>query len=489
MKRINYLLILIFFIFVSCAGFQNYYSKLEKYLISENYNKAQNLVVDSKDTYGNKNEFLYYVDLGLLNHLSGNYKQSNINFESAKQIYEKNYTKSISAGAFSLFANDNVIPYYGHSYETAYINIFCALNYILQGQDNEAVVEARQIDNLFKKINADTYGKAFYTDDPFIRYFMGLVYENAGYYNDALISYKLALRNYNKSMFSNEKNKGKNKCGYNLPIPQDLIQSLYNLYIYLGFSQEANNLKKRFNINFKENNQNYGELIIVNYNGLSPKKVDDIIELSFYKAWPYFTSTKVSSWEQEQAEKVRNAVRAGFSDDYIKIAFPKYERYQNKISSFIVKEKTIDVNNKTFKQDIGNSYIVGDIGTLLISALQDENLAIYSKTIARAVGRYVLAKVVADQVKQQESKNNNTLSILTNSILNIANSMLEKADKRSWKTLPETINMSRLYLTEGNHNLTITYLTSSQLVVYEEEININIIKGKKTFVITKSFRN
>ena len=67
--------------------------------------------------------------------------------------------------------------------------------------------------------------------------------------------------------------------------------------------------------------------------------------------------------------------------------------------------------------------------------------------------------------------------------------MLEKSDKRSWKTLPETINMSKIFLPEGHHNLTIKYLTSSKLVVYEEHISVYIIKNKKTFVVTKSFRN
>ena len=88
-------------------------------MISENYNKAQKLVTDSKNIYGNKNEFLYYADLGLLYHLSNKYQQSNANFEIAKKIYEENYTKSISLGVFSLFANDNVVPYYGHYYEIA----------------------------------------------------------------------------------------------------------------------------------------------------------------------------------------------------------------------------------------------------------------------------------------------------------------------------------------------------------------------------------
>jgi hypothetical protein len=66
----------------------------------------------------------------------------------------------------------------------------------LQGNDNEAVVESRQADTLFKFFSSE---KSSYTDDPFIRYFMGLVYENGGYLNDAYISYSLALEAYKKS--------------------------------------------------------------------------------------------------------------------------------------------------------------------------------------------------------------------------------------------------------------------------------------------------
>ena len=225
-NKTKYLFLFLLPVFVSCSGLNNYYSKIETLMTKEKYDSAQSLTFESKKVYGTKNELLYYLDLGLLEHLSKNYEKSNAVFEQAKQIYSKNYTKSISAGAFSLFSNDNVIPYYGNAYEMAYTNVFCALNYILQGQDNEAVVEARQTDNLFKKINADTNGKDFYKDDPFIRYFMGIVYENAGYYNDAMISYKLALKNYDT------KNENANNI-YNLAIPSDLLYSLYNVYLKL----------------------------------------------------------------------------------------------------------------------------------------------------------------------------------------------------------------------------------------------------------------
>ncbi len=501
MKKLKCLLILSAVIFiVSCGGLNSYFYKLEESIIKNDYNKTKELIMESKDSYGGKNEFLYYLDLGFTEHLAGDYEQSNKSFEEAKKIYDKNYTKSISAGAFSLFANDNVIPYYGHPYEISYVNVICALNYILQGQNNEAVVEARQADNLFKKINADSNGKAFYNDDPFIKYFMGLVYENAGYYNDALISYKSALKNYDTSIYTPEqqdysfysqKKKDNVNIGYSLSAPKDLLYSLFDMYDYLGFDSEAYELKYKYSSVFDgrvKPARNCGELIIINYNGLSPKKVDSVIELAFSKAWVYFNAESVNSKEQDDVNKVRSAVAAGLSGDYIKVAFPKYERYGNQISNFALEE--IDESTKTA---FGNNYYgfaAADMGTLMISALQRENLAIYSKTIARAVGRYVIAKVVADQVRQNESKDTyGLLGALTQATLNVANSMLEKADKRSWRTLPEKINMARIYLPEGQHAFNVKYINSFKDVIYTNKITAEIKKGKKTFVITKSYRN
>ena len=96
---------------------------------------------------------------------------------------------------------------------------------------------------------------------------------------------------------------------------------------------------------------------------------------------------------------------------------------------------------------------------------------------------------VTNQIRQQESKNDHTFSVLANSILNITNSLLEKSDKRSWRTLPEQINMSRIYLPEGIHTLNIKYLDSSSNVVSQEQIVVHVEKGKKTFAITKSFKS
>lgn len=473
-NKYKYLLAFILFFFVSCAGLQQYYSRLESFMVKDDAESAGALAMVSKQAYGEKNELLYFLDVGMLNHLSGKYQQSNEAFEQAKKIYDLNYTKSISSGLFSLFTNDNTVPYYGKSYEMAYANVFCALNYIMMGMNNEAVVEARQIDNLFKKIKADSGGKAYYKDDGFIRYIMGLVYENAGYFNDALISYKLAVKAYDGGI-------------YNVSAPQDLINRLYALYYNLGMMQEAAFLRSKYpSANRVSVKSSCGELIVVNYNGLSPKKIDNIIDISFFKAWPYFNAVQVADQERAKAEQVRSAVQAGLSDGYIKVAFPQYQRYGNSVSSFSIE----DLQN-TGKTDDETSQIksfkAADIAALLEKTLDKEIALIYARTIARAVGRYVLTKTISDGVEKKSE--NQTLGIFTKSLLNVASSILETADKRSWRTLPDNINMSAIVLSSGTHKININFSNNSSNAVISKQFAVEIRENKKTFLLVNSFVN
>ena len=50
---------------------------------------------DQDDLYGSNSEFLYYFDLGCLNHYKRNFKESAANFAKAEQIYEDLYTSGV----------------------------------------------------------------------------------------------------------------------------------------------------------------------------------------------------------------------------------------------------------------------------------------------------------------------------------------------------------------------------------------------------------
>jgi len=445
------------FLLSSCAT-GRYYSQLRTSIEKEDYAQALTLAENSQSKYGDKNLFLYYIDTGMLAHLNGSYEESNSYFEKAKQLYSENYTKSVSAGLFSLFTNDNAVPYYGLPYEAAYVNVFCALNYVMQGKNNEAVVEARQADNLFKKLQADSQGKAFYQDDGFVRYFMGLVYENAGYINDALISYKLALKTYPKSISKTN-------------VPRDLINSLYNSYLALSMTSEAQSLKQEYPFVEKNNLKNKGELIIINYNGIAPEKTDYFLQMSFDRAWFYYKNAEIIDEDKEQADRIAAATIAGFSKDVIKFSFPKFVRIPNSIVSFSIKGS----NEKSFTAQ--------DMATMMENYLSHYNTTIYARTIARAVGRYLIAKQITNNVEKNSGEQTGTI---VNALFNVANSLIEKADTRSWHSIPENINILRTEMSPGEHEITVNFYDKNSNIIKTKNIKVQVAENKKTFIAVSS---
>ena len=68
------------------------------------------VIKQQEDLYGEKTEFLYYFDLGVLYHYNGNYKESAANFDKADKIYDDLYTHSITNEVAAIVTNDNIRP-------------------------------------------------------------------------------------------------------------------------------------------------------------------------------------------------------------------------------------------------------------------------------------------------------------------------------------------------------------------------------------------
>jgi hypothetical protein len=439
-----------------------YYGKLRTKIDAGDYQDAAKFIDKSKFIYGNKNMLMYYFDSGIVNHFAKDYDVSSERFENAKNLHAQYYQKSISAGVASMFFNDSTIPYYGNDFERAYVSIFEALNYILQGRDNEAVVEARQIDTLFKNWAVEQNYKNFYKDDGFIRYFMGLVYENAGYLNDAHISYYRALQAYKHGIIP-------------LKAPNELIDDAYTSALTLGMIERVNEIKN----NYPQAKKSiipagFGECVIVNYNGFVPEKIEHILEFALGEIWGYVGSIEVDNDQEAQDfQKAKSIGISTFANDYIKISFPKYKDIENKVVAFNVK-----VENKEVR-----GILVQNIGLIAKKVLDDKIGRVYAKTLARAAVKYVIGKSVSRKVGESSGSALGTLSQIT---FNLYNSLSEKADKRAWNTLPDTVLMARFYLPKGKHNVTINYFSKRYEIVSSQEIEVNIIEGKKNFVIVKA---
>jgi len=450
-------------LFCGCASNMTaYYKDLRAKIDAGDYKSAAEFVDKSKGKYGKKNILLFYLDAGMLNHLAQNYMDSAKYFESAKRKFEEYYQKSITAGAMSMIYNDTSLPYYGENFERVHIGAFEALDYILDGQDNEAVVEARQSNTLFRQFAVEKNNKNFYKDDAFIRYFMGIVYENAGYINDAYISYIKAIKLYKDGIVP-------------MPVPKDLVDSAYTTALQLGMKDRAADIKSEYpGAQETDIPEGYGECIIIDYHGFMPKKVDNVLEFALFNIWHYINQVTVDDdKERRDFDKARTIAISAFANDYIKVAFPKYEKIPNKIQSVTIR----------YGDSSARTYMVQDFGTLAQKNLESEISKIYAKTLARAAVKYAIGKSVSKAVSD---KTNSAWGTLTQIAFNLYNSLSETADKRGWNTLPETILMSRIYLSEGTNEITVEFRDAGGNIIKTETATVEIKRGGKTFVVVRS---
>ena len=484
LKRVKYFIL--FFIFISltsCATTKvnEFYNELAPLIEQRNISGAVDFAADFYQDCDKYNKLLYSLELGLLYHLNGDFKESNSVFEKAKAIYAmKDYTSTF-------FNNDTLLPsyYLGEDYEMAYTNFFCSLNYLktkrLKGKRDESAVEARQVNNLFNKIKIDE-SNAIYKDDPFIRYFMGLVYQNAGYLNDAMVSYKLALLAYANY----------NIC--NVDVPEDLINNLYTIYCYYGLNEDAKNLAKTYPKAKQLYTNDNGTLFIINYNGIAPKRVEQIVTVSFDLAWDKYY--KINN-------PYRYEVMKEFNVHEISAAFPVYQDFYNRINSFEIEAVNEDDTSKKY---YSKSYFVTDFSTILKKELGEPN---YKAVFYSRINRYVTALKEIDIIREQyeqkkrdiiadkDLSKNSKKKLLENldretasNIRSIKNSLntLNKVDLRSWQSLPKEINMATLSLPKGKYNITIKYLDENNNLIETQQLKTKIRKNRNRFLLTNSFK-
>ncbi|MBI4396609.1 MAG: hypothetical protein HY548_05910 [Elusimicrobia bacterium] len=440
---------------------------MNRFLVNGQYSEATGLVQKSKEShYGKKNAFLYYLDLGMLLHLEGKHVESNAAFEQAKLLSAELFTKSITTEASTFLVSDNMRPYYGEDFERALIHVFSALNYIFLGEGREALVEARQVDFLLTKLQTDFGHKNIYTEDAFIRYLMGLIYEDQGEINDAYVSYWKALEAYDKY-----------RRDYSVSAPKALVQDALRTAKALGFQEEVRQIQKRWGGQITgPQPKDAGEVVVLHYNGLPPRKIDSFFEIGFFQGWGYVNAVRPEGQEQEQVEQAASIARSILADEMIRLAFPKYERSPYQIKKMAVRAEGTFATHE--------AEVAEDIGAIAVRNLQDRIARIRAKTIARAAVKYALSRKIAVEVQKTQGEG---MAWLTKKILQVANTATELADKRTWQTVPDQIDVARVVLPAGNHNIVLVFEDEHGNTVATREMSgVSVAAGKRKFLVVRT---
>ncbi|MFH1784532.1 MAG: hypothetical protein ABH868_06535 [bacterium] len=459
--------------FSACAGGNyEYYNSIHALMARNQYRQADAKVEENLDKiYGKKDMLLYYFDRALLLHLEGEWAESNKMLQKAEALADSYFTKSISSEASTFLISDNMRPYYGEDFERAMIHVFGALNYIYMGEFDEALVEARRVDLFLSRLKVDYGHKNFYTEDAFIRYLMGIIYESRGEINDAFISYRKALNRYKET-----------QGAYGVKVPPELVQSALQAASDMGFRDEYFEIKNEFpklSENFvpEKRKKTNGEIVLLHYNGRVPHKIDSIFKMEFGRAWGFVGMVDIAGEAQEEVNNVATVIETIASEEQVIIAFPK----------FVPSPYSIFISEVQVGDEIHRTELVQDIGAIAVKNMEDRKGRMFFKSVARAAIKFALAKGAERKIKEK-TKSEVAQWILTKAV-KTASALTEKADKRSWRTLPDQIRMSRVSLPGGTYPVEVTFVDKKG---YEEGKvalgNVTVTPGKKTFLYLSTLR-
>ena len=365
----------------------------------------------------NEDDVLASLNKGMLRRMTGDYRASNQIFEIAKQRMESLYGISITDTAASMTINDAMRAYKGDRYEQVLLHAYMAMNYLQLGELDSARVEMLQAD-----VKMMEWGEQP-EEDPFVRYFAGMIYEALGEDDQALVSYRKARDVY---VATRDKQR--------LDVPLMLKKDLLRLLAGQGLWDEYRAMKSEFGLEDHqpvELGDNAGGLVVLLSSGLAPIR----------------TETSIMTYSAEVQANVR-------------IAFPVYEtdpRPANR-ARLKIRSKRIDLET------------VENIDGIARAALDAKMPLVMTRAIARAV------------IKYQSQKKANEQDALAGFLLTVTNLATERADTRSWTTLPREIQMARVMLPAGVHDATIDVVNAAGAVIDTIDVRVDIAPGEHSFL-------
>lgn len=421
--------LLIFALMMGCAGykFQEVKTDLETGKPADAYNYL-------KKHAPKKPDIPHHYELGMSAHYADLFPESSKAFEVAEMIAEDRFTKSVSKEALSLITTDKLRPYAGTRYERLLSHYYHALNYIYLNKLDDALVECRRATNLIQYFKGEEKEYNFFGTG-FLAHFCGMVFEAAGEWNDAFISYRQAEEYY--------KNAAKLT---GVPTPKDVGHSLVRMARKLSFTDESERYRKQYG-DPPALPENHGELILFYETGYVPRKREETL------TFPILKTDKVDK-DNASEFAVTLRTREGLVVEEIKLEYLLH-----------VAMPTIRSNRPHFAgirvsagEEIADGVLIEDIETMAIETLESERPIILIRTLARALLKYLTFR--------EAKKQNKVLG----AVVNLAGVLTESADTRSWQTLPNQIFMVRMSLPAGTHQLNLSFLNANGNVRKSESI-------------------
>ncbi len=370
-----------------------------------------------------RDRLLYLMELGNLMRLSGDFASAQNLLLQADRLSDQQRGIELGQEVEAFLSSDLALDFRGADYEKVFINYCLAVSYASENNMEDALVECRRVNDKLRVLNQNyEENKNRYSDDAFIRYFMGILFEKSGDLNNALIAYRNSASVYDSSY----------AVDYGISAPPRVKSDILRLSSTLGMQSVYQDYSAQWPQVSWENegpDQNHGEIVVILEVGMIPARVE--------KSYTFVLNDRV----------YRVSLPA--------IAAKRRESWSVTLSS-------------------GNTQVSGflaeDLTGIARANLEDQA----GRDIARAVARLAVKAGVAEageQIVEEITEENSGISHVTGLLLSIFGAVTERADLRAWLTLPSQIFVARLRLPSGSHPVRVE--VNGRIIFSEESMSID----------------
>lgn len=459
----------------SCSSFEKYRGLYHDMLGQADLEGASRLIEKKKFYKKDRNQVLYYLELGALARLQGDLQQSNEHLNQADLLIEDRRA-SVGAQGLAVVSNPRVLPYQTEYFENVAVHYQKSLNYLQLNNLEAARVEARRMNIRLQALNDAVPDKPLkYRDDVLGHLMMGLSYEMNGEWNNAFIAYRNAA-----NLFLQD---GKLGPYMGTPMPEQLKCDLIRMAEANGFQGEAERYRKALKPRCREQEGEGGSLVLFWENGQGPIKEEQIIGFNIFRqgnAHQVRFVNQKSGLEYDYGQEVYDEFNgfAGLSN--ISVALPYFQRRntplqwaQVKYHGGLSKMELVEDFNVIAEQSLRDRF-VRELGSALLRLAAKKAVEAGLRTIKtkKQDDEEADGKDGAEKKKSEEKEEeyDETLGIVLSGAMSIVNAATERADIRSWQSLPAQIHYQRIPLKKGFNNISVTFF--NQYNQRMEEVNL-----------------
>lgn len=402
-------------LFSGCASYhlEEAQSSLRSSFATHNFDETITLLqkYNRKDVYRSKDQVLYNLEMGTATHFQGSYDSSSVHFGRAEQQIDELFTRSVSRGVASfLFTNDNSLAYNGEAYEDIYINAFKSLNFIHRNELESALVEARRMAYKLSRVELKYKGLA----ESLARAdTLGRGDWKPGVMavQDSPFSHYLAAVLYAASGKGDDA-----RIEY-----EKMLQALNNhaLPVNRAALQSIRD-GSRFNV------------LLVGFAGRAPLKYQNDVRLYLDE-----------------------------HDLYLKFSLPALRLYQSRVAGVQA------VVNDTLQVPL---QLIERMDMVAREVYKVKEPIIYARTFVRSLAKAVGTNAAGRAIEEEHEG----LGMLVNLLGKVGQEFTEKADTRSWQTMPGQAYVHALQLPPGSHTVELQYRDARGRVLYTHRSAVNI---------------